>query len=61
MVRGATSGHYAHHVDVTTLGYASAPVNLLGVVPFAMVPASVYIVLDRLIVGVLGRRAGPAA
>lgn len=57
MVRGAVSEYYAYYfMDVTTLGYGAALLNLLGVVVFAMVLASAFIGVDLLVTGVRDSR-----
>lgn len=48
MARGAISGFYPYFfMDVTEVGYAAASLNILGIVIFALVLASVFVTLDK--------------
>lgn len=51
MVRGAVAGFYPYFfMDVAEVGYASAGLNILGIVVFALILASVYVMIDKAIV-----------
>jgi hypothetical protein len=50
LIRGAISGYYAYFfLDVSELGYLGAGRNLVGVVLFALVLASVFVGIDRML------------